>query len=642
MSGIRVSNLRGETAGSSPIFPDGVVVTGVTTSTSFSGNLTGNVTGNVTGNISGTTGSFSGNVSVGGTLSQEDVTNIDSVGVVTARGGIRIGVGQSVSSVSGIITYYGDGSQLTGLESGVHNFVASGNIDNGKTVVINTDGTVGIVTITTDTTPSAGTPVVFESAAVFWTAVAYIGNSKVVVAYSDGGNSYRGTAVVGTVSGTSISFGTPVTFNSVTTNYISAIYDSTNDKVVIAYTNQSDSNKGTCVVGTVSGTSISFGTPVTFDSNAINTTSAIYDSTNDKVVIAYSNGSDSNKGTCVVGTVSGTSISFGTPVVFDSSDLSFVSATYDSTNSKAVIAYRDTPDGYKGKAIVGTVSGTSISFGSVAVYESANQTTDVAATYDSTNQKVVIAYANNSKGKAVVGTVSGTSISFGTAVEFQDDTITQSSATYDSTNGKIVIAYRHNDSSNHGTAIIGTVSGTSISFGTAVVFNAAATDQISATYDSNIGKVVIAYGDEGNSTYKAGTAIVGTVSGTSISFGSEVVFENANTDYIRTAFDSANNQIVIVYDDNGNSSYGTAVVFSAVVQTTNLTSSNFLGFSDGAYTNGQTAKIQIAGSVDDAQTGLTTATKLFVQRDGTLSTTEGNPSVFAGTAVSGTKIIVLG
>ena len=588
MSGIRVSNLRGETAGSSPIFPDGVVVTGVTTSTSFSGNLTGNVTGNVTGNISGTTGSFSGNVSVGGTLSQEDVTNIDSVGVVTARGGIRIGVGQSVSSVSGIITYYGDGSQLTGLESGVHNFVASGNIDNGKTVVINTDGTVGIVTITTDTTPSAGTPVVFESAAVFWTAVAYIGNSKVVVAYSDGGNSYRGTAVVGTVS----------------------------------------------------GTSISFGTPVTFDSNAINTTSAIYDSTNDKVVIAYSNGSDSNKGTCVVGTVSGTSISFGTPVVFDNSNLSFVSATYDSTNSKAVIAYRDTPDGYKGKAIVGTVSGTSISFGSVAVYESANQTTDVAATYDSTNQKVVIAYANNSKGKAVVGTVSGTSISFGTAVEFQDDTTTQSSATYDSTNGKIVIAYRHNDSSNHGTAIIGTVSGTSISFGTAVVFNAAATDQISATYDSNIGKVVIAYGDEGNSTYKAGTAIVGTVSGTSISFGSEVVFENANTAYIKTAFDSTNNQIVIVYDDNGNSSYGTAVVFSAVVQTINLTATNYIGIAAEAISDGATGKITVVGGVNTGQTGLTTARTHYVQNDGSLSTSAGSPSVVAGTAISASELLV--
>jgi hypothetical protein len=45
MSDLRVTNLRGRTAGSSPTLPDGVVVTGVATATSFSGNLTGNATG---------------------------------------------------------------------------------------------------------------------------------------------------------------------------------------------------------------------------------------------------------------------------------------------------------------------------------------------------------------------------------------------------------------------------------------------------------------------------------------------------------------------------------------------------------------------------------------------------------------------
>jgi hypothetical protein len=49
MSNLRVTSLRGRTVGSSPTLPDGAIVTGVTTSTSFDGNLTGNVTGNVTG-----------------------------------------------------------------------------------------------------------------------------------------------------------------------------------------------------------------------------------------------------------------------------------------------------------------------------------------------------------------------------------------------------------------------------------------------------------------------------------------------------------------------------------------------------------------------------------------------------------------
>ena len=45
MSSLRVTSLRGRTAGVSPTLPDGAVVTGVTTSTSFDGNLTGDVTG---------------------------------------------------------------------------------------------------------------------------------------------------------------------------------------------------------------------------------------------------------------------------------------------------------------------------------------------------------------------------------------------------------------------------------------------------------------------------------------------------------------------------------------------------------------------------------------------------------------------
>ena len=124
MSGLRVSNLRGETAGSSPTLPDGVVVTGVMTATSFSGSgasLTGidatalkdsggnvKVQANTSGIVVTGVSTFTGNVSVGGTLTYEDVTNVDSVGLITARSGIRIGAGQSVSAVSGIVTYYGD------------------------------------------------------------------------------------------------------------------------------------------------------------------------------------------------------------------------------------------------------------------------------------------------------------------------------------------------------------------------------------------------------------------------------------------------------------------------------------------------------------------------------------------------------
>ena len=78
---------------------DNVNISGVVTATSFVGPVTGNVTGNTSGTAGGLTGSpsitvtdltASGNVSIAGTLTYEDVTNVDSVGLITARSGIHV------------------------------------------------------------------------------------------------------------------------------------------------------------------------------------------------------------------------------------------------------------------------------------------------------------------------------------------------------------------------------------------------------------------------------------------------------------------------------------------------------------------------------------------------------------------------
>ena len=172
----------------------------------------------------------------------------------------------------------------------------------------------------------------------------------------------------------------------------------------------------------------------------------------------------------------------------------------------------------------------------------------LSSTFDSSNNKVVYAYRDNLNsdyGTAVVGTVaSDNSITFGTPVVYssagQSD---ENTITFDSSNNKVVIAYQDDGNSSYGTAIVGTVSGTSISFGSATVFNSGRTEYLSATFDSNLNKVVIAYQDDPNSS--RGTAVVGTVSGTSISFGSEVVFTTDLTTLVSTTFDSSNNKVVI-------------------------------------------------------------------------------------------------
>ena len=94
-----------------------------------------------------------GNVTIGGTLTYEDVKNVDSLGIVTAgkglrvtqggavvggaltaTNGIRVGSGQSIGSDGANVVYYGDGSNLSGLPvSGVGIKTAGGNVGFGIT-----------------------------------------------------------------------------------------------------------------------------------------------------------------------------------------------------------------------------------------------------------------------------------------------------------------------------------------------------------------------------------------------------------------------------------------------------------------------------------------------------------------------------
>ena len=95
-----------------------------------------------------------------------------------------------------------------------------------------------------------------------------------------------------------------------------------------------------------------------------------------------------------------------------------------------------------------------------------------------------------------------------------------------------------------------------MSGGSATQFESGAVSFIRAAYDPTNQKTIIAYRDEGNSNY--GTAVVGTVSGTSIGFGTPVVFESANSQQIGIAYDPSSTKMLIAYKDGGNSSYGTA------------------------------------------------------------------------------------
>ena len=403
-------------------------------------------------------------------------------------------------------------------------------------------------------------------------------DGKAVVVNSDGTVS----AIVETPINQAI--GSPSVFESGSTLWDSSAFDSNSNKIVIAYRDSGNANRPKAVVGTVSGTSISFGTPVQIASNAQSVPlHVVFDSNSNKIVVYYSN--PSNQPTARVGTVSGTSISFGggtAGYTIDSGTTysSEASMAFDSSSNKIVVAYKKSSAAY---CKVGTVSGTAISWGSAVQFDSLIAY-DSAMTFDSNSNKIVIVYSTVSQsirqGYAIVGTVSGTSISFVTRVAFDYSDTRETDVAFDSVANKIIVVYKDRGNSNYGTAIVGTVSGTTISFGTPAVFESAKTDIPCVAFDPIANKFVIAYADAGNSG--RGTVITGTITGTSLSFDSPSVFSGTSLVIMGSAtYDSNSSKVVLSYTDGGNSVRGTSVVYQPAYVTTNLTSENYIGMSSG-------------------------------------------------------------
>ena len=143
MSIIRADSIKNRAGNGAPTAPNGLIVTGICTATSFVGSgtaLTGidaatlkfggatkaqAVSGgvNITGDVS-----ISGALGVAGVLTYEDVTNVDSIGVITARDGLR------VTGIATATAFHGDGSQLTGISVGIATEASVAT--NGTTVVL--------------------------------------------------------------------------------------------------------------------------------------------------------------------------------------------------------------------------------------------------------------------------------------------------------------------------------------------------------------------------------------------------------------------------------------------------------------------------------------------------------------------------
>ena len=477
----------------------------------------------------------------------------------------------------------------TGGGQNAVDFVASGTLSSGQTVALKADGTVEAVgeSVIPESVSSATTIIsgVYNPQRLYYDAV----HDCFFYIYKDSANSYYLSAKVGTLSGTTISWGTTIVLVSGIT---------TPDD---AYSGCMDLNAEMFVIHYQAGTNNQSYARIIYN---INASAKTFSLTNAQ-------------------SISGNSINSNSPWVI-----------YHKAQQRIIFGYNRSNVGYAKSALI-DVSGpswavvaseTGYSGGATMVWPTAN--------YDEASETIVVC-GEGSGLKVVAGSVNGNSLSFGSVVTVSGNPHSQT-ISYDSVAAKSVICYVNQNNSNYGTAVVVSISGTTVSLSPLVVFQSSSVstnvDSMASVY-STISQTIVAF-----NTPNDGSAVKahnGTVTGSSISFGSAFSMVNQSSDrYVEAAYSTVDGKIAFI-DTNFTGSFNSIYqVYHASYYSTN--SASFIGITSESIANTATGAVNVYGGINEAQTGLTIGSDYYVQADGSLSTTAA--AVKVGQAISATTI----
>jgi hypothetical protein len=316
-----------------------------------------------------------------------------------------------------------------------------------------------------------------------------------------------------------------------------------------------------------------------------------------------------------------------------------MASCYDSDSGKIIIIFRDSNDSDITKYVVATCSGNSVSFGSVGTVT--NYTIAVGsyerhsdATYDDTANRVLFLYRSSSTAnstRCVAGSVSGTTVTWGTDTQIDGGANYALSILYDSVSGKNLVVY--GDGSNIQSRVL-TLSGSTISTGSettiASSFDGKGTDIYfnSATQQLNVA---------GSNHSGDLNVYPGTISGTAwSSSGSYVGLYSGNAQNPHGAYNSNDGRGYVFYTDADGSDAGKVAYFSS----SSNNASNFIGIAAATISSGSSGKVTLFGGVNENVTGLTIGSTYYVSIGGGLSTVDTGTKV--GKAVAATKILISG
>jgi hypothetical protein len=483
--------------------------------------------------------------------------------------------------------------------------VSSGTLANGAAVILNSDGTVSIPSVSA----VSGRGIAITSGKSSYSAANNSGRGAagcygskdniVVVFYQDA--SYYIQAQAAKIINGILVFGTPVSVNSYATQYsgtaqgLSAAYDYVNNQYFCVYTTYFGDGGYARVSFDASMSYISSsnsgwswgGTDRTYPPYGYNLiiSPTVNNGWGPQAFVSWTAGSDSSS-YCMAGYTSSGSMSFGSPVKISSYPCFGVQTpAFGSTSTVVVAPFGNSPQtgaASPGFAVI-SVSATSASVGSTvapmggSAIDCSNY--PMAVGYHPSTDKFFAVWANGSNSYGCVLTLTGSTLSYGSYATI----------------------------GNYGSGVTS-------------IINDPITGSLYLQYNSTFSKV--------------------TITGTSFSLGSGYSFPGNISGYPNSVFYHDGALAFVMPGINISSPSAAALSFAKFYSTT-LTSTNFLGFSSASYTNGQTATINIIGSSNTGQSGLTPGVGYYVTPSGSLSTLAIDQP-YAGLALSATKILVKG
>ena len=474
-------------------------------------------------------------------------------------------------------------------------FVASGNLSNGQTVFLKSDGTVEGVqssagTITHDGTNAGMALSVYADMKTDWD-----NNSNVLVVFSINSSNYP-TITAASVSGTTLTFGTTVVLQSVTV---------TDQDATMGLKHHPTSAYGLAIWGnggsalSVSGYSIS-GTSVTHQGT---TTASNY---NPPV--------------------------FGSAVGYQTSDNQWLIQGYNGFNGS--IEVFSCSGSYSGS----TPSLTNLlSTGQAFGMSSSSNSCDFA--YDSTQEKMIWVCKTSTSPYVRYGIMDYNGGSFqiysGNVGASGAAYIDQVSVEYDAEADRGIIAYNYDNANNLKVVTID-VGASSATIGTATTVisgTSYGSTQFDLSYDTLNKRTVLAY-QKNDVTNQNALAVSVDSGGSTITLGTNKVLQTlGGVQALSTTYDPQNNEVLVTYWKSGNV---VQTDFLSVTGTNNL--ANFIGITDEAISNTASGNVTIKGGISTNVSSLTIGSDYYVQADGSISTTSTSPAVKIGKALSATAL----